>query len=63
MNKSNKTFTDHITHKNLINSNQYCNSSIKPPGGLFIASPFEVGGGGGGFIEKGGLFEREAYLI
>ena len=25
MNKSNETFTDYITHKNLINSNQYYN--------------------------------------
>ena len=30
-------------------------SSIRPPGGLFISSPFE---GGGGVIEMGGLFER-----
>ena len=31
-------------------------SSIRPPGGLFISSPFEVGGGG--VIEMGGLFKR-----
>ena len=31
----------------------YRKSSIKPPGGLFISSPFE-----GGLIETGGLFER-----
>ena len=27
-------------------ASEYRNSSIKPPGGLFISSPFEVGGGG-----------------
>ena len=37
----------------------YRKSSIKPPRGLFISKPFEVGGGGGGgLIETEGLFER-----
>ena len=31
------------------------NPLLGPPGGLFISSPFE---GGGGVIEMGGLFER-----
>ena len=30
-------------------ASEYRNSSIKPPGGLFISSRFEVGGGGGLF--------------
>ena len=40
--------------------------SIKPPPpqGLFIASPFVGGGGGlGGFIEMGGLFNLELMMI
>ena len=37
----------------------YGKSSIKPPGGLFIISPFE-----GGLTETGGLLERGgAYFI
>ena len=33
------------------------NPLISPPGGLFISSPFEGwGGGGGGLIETGGYF-------
>ena len=30
-------------------ASEYRNSSIKPPGGLFISSPFEGWGGGGLF--------------
>ena len=37
-------------------STTYRKSSIKPPEGLFISSPFEGGGGEGGLIEAGGLF-------
>ena len=33
------------------------------PGGLFISSPFEGRGGGGGLIETGGLFERGGGLF
>ena len=43
------------------------NPLLRPPptlgrggGALFISSPFEEGGG---LIETGGLFEKEAYLI
>ena len=39
-------------------------SSIKPPGGLFILSPFE---GGltemGGLLERGGLFHLETTMV
>ena len=31
-------------------ASEYRNSSIKPPGGLFISSPFEGWGGGGGLF-------------
>ena len=37
-------------------ASEYRNSSIKPPGCLFISSPFE---GGGGLFERGGLFNFE----
>ena len=40
---------------NLVALTTYRKSSIKPPGGLFISSPFD----GGLTIETGGLFERE----
>ena len=33
---------------------------IKPPGGLFISSPFE---GGGGLIETRGLFNLETMMV
>ena len=36
-------------------ASEYCNSSIKPPGGLFISSPLK----GGGVFERGGLFNFE----
>jgi len=39
----------------------YRKSSIKPPGGLFILSPFE--GWGGGLIETGGLFNLETTMV
>ena len=45
----------------------YRKSSIKPPGDVFISSPFEVvvvvGGGGGGLIETGGIFETEGLVL
>ena len=30
----------------ILNEGEYCKSSIKPPGALFISNLFEVGGGG-----------------
>ena len=43
---------------------QYRKSSIKPPRGLFISSPFESGGGGvGGLTETGGLFNLETTMV
>ena len=43
-------------------STTYRKSSIKPPEGLFISSPFEWGQGGvcGGLIEAGGLFSLDS---
>ena len=38
----------------------YRKSSIKPPGGFFISSPFE---GGGGRLETGGLFNLETMMV
>ena len=35
-----------------------CKSSIKPPGALFISSPFE-----GGLFERGGLFNLEKTMV
>ena len=32
----------------ILNEGEYCKSSIKPPGALFISILFEGGGGGGG---------------
>ena len=34
----------------------YRKSSVKPPWRLFMSNTFERGGGGGGLIETGGLF-------
>ena len=49
-------------------STAYRKSSIKPPEGLFISSPFEWGKGGlreggGGLIEAGGLFSLETSMV
>ena len=43
----------------------YRKSSIKPTGGLFISSPFEVVvvGGGGGVIETGGILETGGLVL
>ena len=43
----------------------YRKSSIKPPGDLFISSPFEVvvGVGGGGLIETGGILETGGLVL
>ena len=37
------------------------NPLSSPPGGLFISSPFE--GGGGGLIETGGLFNLKTTMV
>ena len=40
------------------------NPVFNPPVGLFISSPFEgVGGGGGRLIETGGLFNLETTIV
>ena len=44
----------------------YCdtvNPLLSPPRGLFILSPFEVGGGGGDLIETEGLFNLETTMV
>ena len=44
----------------------YRKSSIKLPGGLFISSPFEGGGGlyrDGSLFERGGLFNLEQTMV
>ena len=41
--------------------NAYHKSSIKPPGGLYISSPFEEGGGG--LFERRGLFNLEMTMV
>ena len=56
-----QAFTNSFGLKQPKTQTLYRKSSIKPPGGLFISSPFEAGGGG--LIEKGGLFKSGAYLI
>ena len=40
--------------------NAYHKSSIKPPGGLYISSPFEEGGG---LFERRGLFNLEMTMV
>ena len=44
----------------------YRKSSIKLPGGLFISSPFEEGGGlyrDGSLFERGGLFNLQQTMV
>ena len=46
--------------------NAYHKSSIKPPRGLYISSPFEEGGGlkeTGGLFERRGLFNLEMTMV
>ena len=47
--------------RNTGSSTAYRKSSIKPPEGLFISSPFEWGRGG--LIEAGGLFSLETTMV
>ena len=44
-------------------STTYRKSSIKPPEGLFISSPFEWGAGGGGLMDALGLFSLETTMV
>ena len=39
------------------------NSLLSPTGGLYISSPFEGEGGGGGVIWLGGLFNLETTMV